>query len=72
MLRNRLAQNRLMRRFCEAEGIPFLDTTDALTAGFVSGENMYFPDESHLNERGHAVVARELDGYLRRSNAVSR
>jgi hypothetical protein len=72
MLRNRLAQNRLMRGFCEARGISFLDTTDALTAGFVSGENMYFPDESHLNERGHAVVARELAGYLRQSNTVSR
>jgi lysophospholipase L1-like esterase len=71
MLRNRLAQNRLMRGFCEARGIPFLDTTDALTAGFVSGENMYFPDESHLNERGHAVVAHELAAHLRRSYAVS-
>jgi hypothetical protein len=72
MLRNRLAQNRLMRTFCEQQGIPFLDTTDALTTGFLSGENMYFPDESHLNERGHAVVARALAAYLRQSNAISR
>jgi hypothetical protein len=72
MLRNRLAQNRLMRRFCEEQGIPFLDTTDALTAGFTSGENMYFPDESHLNERGHAVIAAALAGYLRQSSTISR
>ena len=72
MLRNRLAQNRLMRAFCEERSIPFLDTTGALTAGFLSGENMYFPDESHLNERGHAVVAQSLAAYLRQSNAVSR
>jgi len=72
MLRNRLAQNRLMQRFCEEQGIRFLDTTDALTAGFVSGENMYFPDESHLNERGHALVAQALGAYLQRSATVSR
>jgi hypothetical protein len=72
MLGNRLAQNRLMQRFCEERGIRFLDTTDALTAGFMSGDNMYFPDESHLNERGHAIVAQALGAYLQRSAAVSR
>ena len=55
----------LMRRFCAVRGIPFLDTTDALQARFLSGENVYFPDESHLNERGHAVVADALARYLR-------
>ena len=65
MLRNRLAQNRMMRRFCEARGIAFVDTTDALTARFLSGENVYFPDESHLNERGQALVADTLTSYLR-------
>jgi len=66
MLRNRLAQNTLMRRFCEQRGISFLDTTDILTARFLSGENVYFPDESHLNERGHAVVAGALAVHLQR------
>ena len=65
MLRNRLAQNRLMRRFCEERGILFLDTTAALTARFEAGENVYFPDESHLNERGHAIVAAALAEYLK-------
>ena len=72
MLGNRLAQNRLMRRFCDERGIPLLDTTDALTARFTAGENVYFPDESHLNERGHAVVADALASYLKLAPAVSR
>ena len=64
MLANRLAQNRLMRRFCTERGIPLIDTTDALTQRFTAGENVYFPDESHLNERGHAVVADTVAAYL--------
>ena len=72
LLRNRLAQNRLMRRFCDERGIPLLDTTDALTARFLDGDNVYFPDESHLNETGHAVVADALAGYLRLPARVSR
>jgi hypothetical protein len=66
MLRNRLAQNTLMQRFCAERGIPFLDTTGLLEARFTSGENVYFPDESHLNEAGHAVVADALLAFLRR------
>jgi hypothetical protein len=72
MLRNRLAQNRMMRRFCDARGIPLVDTTDVLTARFLAGENVYFPDESHLNERGHAVVADALAAYLQSAATVSR
>ena len=72
MLRNRLAQNRMMRRFCEERGIPLLDTTETLTARFLNGENVYFPDESHLNETGHAVVADALAAYLRLPVRVSR
>ena len=70
MLRNRLAQNALMRRFCEQRGISFLDTTDALTARFLSGDNVYFPDESHLNELGHAVVAAALAAHLTRKRGL--
>ena len=64
MSRNRLAQNRMMRRFCSEAGIRFLDTTEALTARVRNGENVYFPDESHLNEVGHAVVAEALRSFL--------
>jgi lysophospholipase L1-like esterase len=66
MMRNRLAQNIMMRRFCDAAGIRFLDTTDALAARVRAGENVYFPDESHLNETGHRVVADALASFLDR------
>ena len=65
MMRNRLAQNTLMQRFCDDSGIRFLDTTEALSARVRAGENVYFPDESHLNETGHAVVAGALAAFLR-------
>jgi hypothetical protein len=64
MLGNRLAQNRLMQRFCRERGIPLIDTTEALTQRFTAGENVYFPDESHLNERGQAIVADAVAAYL--------
>lgn len=67
MLRNRLALNALMRRFCEQSEIPFLDVTDALAARVDDGENVYFPDDSHLNEVGEAIVAEVLAEFLRRS-----
>jgi lysophospholipase L1-like esterase len=63
--RNRFAQNALMRQLCEAEHIPFLDTTAVLEARLQAGENVYFPDESHLNEAGEAVVADTLATFLR-------
>jgi hypothetical protein len=66
MMRNRLAQNVMLRGFCEDEGIRFLDTTDALAARVNAGENVYFPDESHLNEIGHRVVADTLAKFLDR------
>jgi lysophospholipase L1-like esterase len=65
MTANRLAQNRMMRRFCADSGIRFLDTTDALAERLGEGVNVYFPDDSHLNEAGHAVVASALRAFLR-------
>jgi hypothetical protein len=64
--RNRLAHNDLMRRFCQEAGIPFLDLTDALQARVEHGDNMYFPDDSHLNEAGEAVTATVLAEFLRK------
>jgi hypothetical protein len=66
MLRNRRAQNNLMQAFCADAGIPFLDTTDALEERVRAGVNVYFPDESHLNETGHSVVAGALRSFLGR------
>jgi len=62
---NRLAQNHLMRRFCEQAGIPFVDSTPALERLAQFGENVYFPDESHLNEAGEAVLADTIAAFLR-------
>jgi hypothetical protein len=64
MRRNRLAQNHLMRELCERAHIPFVDTTEALIARVESGENVYFPDESHLNDAGQAIVAATLGAFL--------
>jgi lysophospholipase L1-like esterase len=63
--RNRLAQNTMVRQLCEAERIPFLDTTAALEARVQAGQDMYFPDESHLNEAGEAQVAETLAAFVR-------
>jgi lysophospholipase L1-like esterase len=72
MRRNRLAQNRLMRALCESARIPFLDTTSALEARLETGENVYFPDESHFNETGQAVVAEALAAFLRETRLAPR
>jgi lysophospholipase L1-like esterase len=65
MSRNRLAQNALVRRLCDEARIPLLDTTAGLEARLATGENVYFPDESHLNESGQSVVADSLAAFLR-------
>lgn len=65
MLANRLAQNQLMARLCAEAGIPFLDTTPVLAARVATGENVYFPDESHLNEAGELLIAETLAVFLK-------
>jgi len=62
---NRLAQNRLLGRFCQQAGIPFLDLTAALQREVEQGRNVYFSDDAHWNAAGHAVAARELAEFLR-------
>ena len=69
--RNRLAQNGLMRRFCDQAGIPFLDLTAALQERVEGGENMYFPDDSHLNEAGEALTAATLAEFLRKNALIA-
>ena len=64
LLRNRLAQNAMMARACEAAGIPLLDLTPALQAHVDAGEQMYFADDSHLNEAGQAVIAAAIADFL--------
>jgi len=54
----------MLRALCESNGIPFLDTTSVLQQRVESGENVYFPDDSHLNETGLSVVAEALADFL--------
>jgi len=44
--------------------IPFLDVTPVLQERVESGESVYFTDDSHLNERGLAVVAETVANFL--------
>jgi lysophospholipase L1-like esterase len=64
MRRNRLAQNAMLRDFCQSAGIPLLDTTPMLQQHVERGENVYFPDESHLNEIGQRLGADALADFL--------
>lgn len=67
---NRLAQNRLLGRFCQQAGIPLLDLTTALQREAELGRNVYFADDAHWNAAGHAVAARELAEFLRTRNLL--
>jgi lysophospholipase L1-like esterase len=64
LLRNRLAQNELLASFCGREGIAFLDLTPDLDHAAAQGVNVYFPDDSHWNARGHQVAADRLARFL--------
>jgi lysophospholipase L1-like esterase len=64
LARNRLVQNELMATFCRKEGIPFLDLTPELARVAATGQNVYFPDDSHWNARGHQVAADRLARFL--------
>jgi len=61
---NRLAQNDLLREFCVAAGIPFLDLTPALEQAAASGRAVYFADDAHWNAAGHEIAAQELATFL--------
>ena len=61
---NRLAQNELMREFCAAAGITFLDLTPALEQAAASGRAVYFADDAHWNAAGHEIAAQELAKFL--------
>jgi hypothetical protein len=41
------------------------NVTAALEARVVAGDNMYFPDDAHLNEAGQSVVASSQPVFAR-------
>jgi hypothetical protein len=65
LLLNRLALNDLMRDFCAAEGIAFLDLTAELQSKLQAGHNVYFPDDSHWNAAGHETGAAALARFVK-------
>jgi lysophospholipase L1-like esterase len=61
---NRLAQNDLLRDFCAATKIQFLDLTPALEQNAAVGRAVYFADDAHWNAAGHELAAQELAKFL--------
>ncbi|MFQ5414505.1 MAG: SGNH/GDSL hydrolase family protein, partial [Phycisphaerae bacterium] len=49
-------------KLCARHGLPFLDTTEALSRG--GPARVMFFDTFHLTPRGHAAVADALRGWL--------
>ena len=60
----RLAMNALVQDFCAQQEIPMLDLTAALTSDVSAGRETYFPDDTHWNENGHDLAARELAKFI--------
>jgi len=59
---DRLPQQ-LLAKFLAEEGIPFLDLLPALERTG-AGMGLYYPAVAHWNERGHAVAAEAIAGFL--------
>ena len=53
---------RNLRRFCDAESIPFCDPREAFRQG---GEGLYLPHDMHFSAKGHRLFAEELAKTLR-------
>ncbi len=63
---NRRAANELLRDFCAAADISFLDLTPALEQSAAAGRAVYFADDAHWNAAGHEIAAQELAKFLGR------
>ena len=53
-----------VRGVCEGAGIPFIDLTPELLESAESGKSPYFRFDTHLNSRGHEVLARALAAWI--------
>ena len=62
---NRGAQCELLARFCEQNGIDFVDTTQSLKDAAQAGRWPYYSYDTHLNIEGNRVVAETLADYLK-------
>jgi hypothetical protein len=54
--------------FCEARGIPFVDTTPALRAA-ARERGLFLAHDTHINEHGQAVVAQAILEFIERHPA---
>ena len=58
-------REQLLRRMADMTDVAVIDLASALRQAVVDGgEVFYFPNERHLNARGHQFVSRELADYL--------
>jgi hypothetical protein len=63
---------RVLAAYCASHSVPFLDLTSAFVAEatrlFVSeGDLLWWPDDSHPNERGHRFAATKIGEFVGRS-----
>ena len=54
-------------QWCAAAGIEYLDLTPALKSAAEEGPLVYFAEDGHWTAHGHAVVADEIAGFLRKA-----
>jgi hypothetical protein len=54
----------MLQQFCESQGLPYVDATEALTQRAAAGELVYQPFDTHLSAFGHEVVAELLAAKL--------
>lgn len=52
-----LRPNEILKKFCQTEGIPFLDLTVGLQQAVKGGHNAYFTIDPHLSREGHNIAA---------------
>lgn len=64
------SQEKVLREFCQAEGIGFVSTTAALQKMAAEGRQVYYTYNQHWTAHGHVAVAEELSRYLAASAAT--
>lgn len=50
----------LVREFCDSRGIEVVDMTPAFRRRALAGEQLFFQHDSHINAKGHRVIAETL------------
>jgi hypothetical protein len=61
------SQEKVMRRFCESEGIGFVSVTRALQKMAAKGKQVYYTYDQHWTAPGHVAVADAISRYLEAS-----